>query len=133
MLGFNLLVNKYDRNPDPLKNFPPWISRVPKPDPSVPNCDINLIINGNERPDHNILLQDGVVRPGILVLGLTVGDPLDGVAERLRARGVTVVREADLGASKWACLAAKVLPSPGADTLFLEDREGTLVRLWPRQ
>ena len=135
-LGFNLLVNKYDRNPDPLKNFPPWISRVPQADPSAPNCDITLIINGNEPSEENILIQGGVVRPGILVLGLTVNAavvPMDTVAERLRARGVTVVPEAALATSKWACLAAKVLPSPAGTTLFVEDRDRTLLRLWPQQ
>ena len=34
MLGFTLLVNKYDRNPDPLKNNPPWISRIASEDPN---------------------------------------------------------------------------------------------------
>ena len=130
-LGFNLLVNKYERNPDPLKNFPPWISRTPSDDPAKPNCDINLIVNGNERPAENILLAGGCVRPGIVVVGFTVSAPLDAVEERLRARGVHVVRESSLGQSKWACLQDKVLLNGAHGSLFLEDREGTLLRLWP--
>ena len=131
-LGFNLLVNKYERNPDPLKNFPPWIARTPTADPAQPNCDINFIVNGNERPTENILWAGGRVRPGILAVGFTVSAPLGEVEARLRAQGVSVVHESALGASKWACLQDKVvLNAAHGGSLFLEDREGSLLRLWP--
>ena len=43
-LGFNALVKQYEPNPDPLKNFPPWITRTPA------GVDINFIINANVAP-----------------------------------------------------------------------------------
>jgi hypothetical protein len=49
-----------------------------------------------------------------------------------QAKGVHVVKEMDLGQSKWACLTNKILPSPQQNTLILEDREHTLIRLWPK-
>ena len=112
-------------------------------DPSQPNCDINLIINANERvipgEKENILWVDGVVRPGLFVLGLNVntnpdqgGMPINTIETRLKDKGVHVVTESQLASSKWACLKDKILPSPAGNTLFLEDRECTLLRLWPQ-
>ena len=83
--------------------------------------------------------MNGVVRPGLFVLGLNVntnpdlgGLPLSTIETRLKEKGVHVVAEGQLATSKWACLKDKVLPSPDGNTLFLEDRECTLMRLWPQ-
>ena len=115
----------------------------PGEDPSQPNCDINLIINANEKVtpgvNENILFVNGVVRPGLFVLGLNVntnpeqgGVSMSTIETRLKSKGVHVVAERDLASSKWACLKDKILPSADGNTLFLEDRECTLMRLWPQ-
>lgn len=87
-LGFVYNVGRYEANPDPLKNFPPWIQRT------VSGCDINLIINANELVSENILLAGGV-RPGIVYACFTVAD-IDSAEQRLREQGVIVARERDL-------------------------------------
>ena len=52
-LGFIYEIKKYEKDPNPLKNFPPWISRT------ATHVDNNFIINANLSPGYNILSKDG--------------------------------------------------------------------------
>ena len=129
MLGFNQLINHYEPDPDPLKNFRPWISRAPTD--AERGCEINLIINANIRAvEENILLSEGKVRPGIIYVGFKVADI--ALAEKnLRAAGAKVTREDEVADSpRLRCLVGKFLPSPpGKTSFFLEDEEYNLLRI----
>ena len=119
-LGFIKCVNKYEANPDPLKNNPPWISRT------ISGCDINFIINANESPDENILIANGIVRPGIVYATFSVADVF-AAETGLKAAGVHVVREEDIASSKWACLSQKFIPT--GHSIFIEDDDHNILRL----
>lgn len=123
MLGFNRLVNKYEPNPDVLKNFAPWITRTDY------RCDINLIINNTENPPENILIANGCVRPGIVYFTVYVEDCM-AAAEKLREAGVNVATEAEIPShGKWSCLRDKILPTEGGLSVFLEDTDFNIIRL----
>lgn len=122
-LGFVRQISRYELNPDPIKNFAPWITRTAK------NCDINFIPNCNVDPTENILTAGGVLLPGILFPAYTVDDT-EEAERRLRARGVTVVREGDLaGSTVLQALAGKVVPSIDGKSIFLLDLDSNIIRL----
>ena len=129
MLGFNQIIKQYEHNPDPLKNFAPWITRSSID--SGHGCEINFIINANiPAVKENILLAGGIVRPGIVYVAFKVSDII--TAERnLRAAGAKVTREDEVhSSSRLACLAGKFVPSsPGRTSFFLEDEEFNLLRI----
>ena len=129
MLGFNQIIKHYEPNPDPLKNFAPWITRSPTD--SDHGCEINFIINANIPAEkENILLAGGIVRPGIVYVAFKVPDIV--TAERnLRAAGAKITREDEVESSpRLASLKGKFLPSsPGQTSFFLEDEEFNLLRL----
>jgi len=122
-LGFLQNVNTYEANPEPLKNFPPWISRT------FTGCDINFIINANENPDENILLAGNCIRPGIVFVAFSV-DNLDQAEENLKSAGVYVVKEEEIAMSRTlSCLHNRFLPSLNGKSLFLQDPDKNVVRL----
>ena len=122
-LGFMRHVARYEPDPEPLKNFPPWIARTNT------GVDINLIINANRSPEGtNILWKDGVVRPGILWATWEVAD-VKAAEVALRAAGVVCVSEAAMASSHLKCLAPKMVPSADGNTVFVEDQDLNLYRL----
>jgi len=136
-LGFHRLVNKYEANPDPLRNMPPWVTR------SAAGADINLIINANTPAPaaeaggegaENVLLAGGRVRPGILypAFAIAEGDAA-AVAARLREGGVDAAVDADLLAGgAWGDFPAAALRAlEGGPTVLVRDLNGSVIRLVP--
>ena len=121
-LGFIQEVMKYEHNPDLIKNGPPWISRT------MSGIDINFIINANESVTENILVADGVVRPGIIYACYTVAD-IASSAIALQNAGVSVVFDEELSTSKLSMLANTTVRYPEGMSLFLQDDDHNLLRL----
>lgn len=121
--GFNLLYKKYEPNPEPLKNFPPWISK------SINGVFINLIINSNTPVTENILIANQVVRPGILYPGYVISEDLQEVAKKLQEAGVFVMHEEDLSTSKFQCFINRFIPCNNG-SLFVEDEDLNIIRLF---
>lgn len=123
-LGFNNEVTRYEVNPNPLKNFAPWISRT------ATNVDINFIPNANFVPEANALLAGGTVVPGIVFVSVSVSD-LDSTEAHLKEVGAAVVRDDQLAQSplEWAVLAGKLpVPAEGR-SLFVMDADRNIMRL----
>ena len=138
VLGFNKLVRRYEPNPEPLKNNPPWVTRT------AHGCDINWIINCNTpvpeagEQEENILCEGGVLKPGILYAGFAIDEPdVAAAAQRLRAAGAVCCLDSELGTAAGAA-AVGALPAGvvralegGPTTLLLRDLNGNLLRLVP--
>lgn len=127
-LGFNKMIRDYEPNPEKLKNGSPWITRA---ESESGHCEINFIINANEEATkENILLANGIVRPGIIYTAFQVED-VARAEQNLFAAGARVTREEDVKNSpRLACLVGKFQPSPpGKTSFFLEDDEFNLLRI----
>lgn len=134
-LGFVKLVKKYEPNPEPLKNMPPWIARTHT------HCDINLILNCNTvapeagEQTENTLLEGGVIRPGILYTGYEIAETAEVAIRRLRAAGVDAILDAELFAAepvRWGGFpVAAVQPLASGPTVLLRDLNGSVIRLVP--
>lgn len=120
--GFNRKVSTYAPGPDVLKNGRPWIVRTET------GVDMNFIINANMKSDQNILIKDGIVRPGVVYAGFSVPD-IEATYTALKSGGVYVVREEEVASSKWSCLIGRFKPSlPEHTSLFVEDPDLNLFR-----
>ena len=123
-LGFISLLRVYDANPDPLKNFPPWISSTDT------HCEINFIINANMPPldevDSSILTVGGVSRPGLQYVAFEVADVLAS-KEALINAGVEAVADEDLDTVKWGRGVKATLVKGGS--FFIRDLDGNLLRI----
>ncbi|CAB9510731.1 glyoxalase [Seminavis robusta] len=123
MLGFTQEVFHLEHNPqEPLKNFIPWISRTKET-----LIDINLLINANmpSSSTKNILMVDGVLKPGIIYVAFEVED-VKASQEALKAAGAAVYSEdevASLGLKK------EKLPSVEGHSFFVADPDCNLYRL----
>ena len=130
-LGFNSLVRRYEPNPDPLKNGPPWITRT------AAGCDINWIINANtEIPvageaSENVLVLGGAVKPGILYAAFSIEETdAAAVLARLQANGADARLDTQLAG--WCDLPPDAVRlAGGAPTIMLRDLNGNFVRLVP--
>lgn len=122
--GFVHEVGRYELNPEPLKNFPPWISRTES------QMDINFIVNSNVSEAENILLAGGQLHPGILYVTLAVSD-VDAAEKVLLEAGVPVVRDDALASStaEWRALAGKVYSSDDRKSVFVMDADRNIFRL----
>ena len=109
----------YKIDPEPLKRFPPWISRTQS------GIDINLILNANRPSDNNILLSDGVLKPGFLYAGLEV-ENVKASAEALKKAGVSVYTEDELSSLG---LAKDKIPACNTSSVFIADPDKNLFRL----
>ena len=122
-LGFVHNAKKYQHNEDLIKNGPPWISRTET------HVDINFIINANTQLDHNVLLADGVTRPGIIYAAYEVAD-VEAATHALQSAGIVVTRDADLHAHpSLSCLARNIITPGTGGSIFLEDSNHNLLRL----
>lgn len=131
-LGFKYLVNRYDPNPEPLKNNPPWITR------SQSHCDINFIINCNtpipEGGEHmeGALFAGGRLSPGIIYVGYTIAEDPTVAVSALRAEGVDAILDTDLESHKWGeFLPWVVRVNPVRPTVMVRDLNGNITRLVP--
>lgn len=129
-LGFIQMVSKYEPNPEPLKNFPPWITRT------LSVIDINFIINANMFSSPNILIKDNKVRPGIVYVTYGVKNLDDAYKKLKHEGGVYIVLEKELSTSKFACLQNKILFVSDVDgsnqelgSCFMEDDDHNIIRL----
>mmetsp|Transcript_42876 Transcript_42876/g.85981 ORF Transcript_42876/g.85981 Transcript_42876/m.85981 type:complete len:274 (+) Transcript_42876:156-977(+) len=93
-LGFSKVTMKYELEADSIKNFRPWI--VQTEHGKGQECDINLILNCTNTSCGNALLTKDGVLPGILYVAFQVED-VAAAAAALRANGVEVVEDADVG------------------------------------
>jgi catechol 2,3-dioxygenase-like lactoylglutathione lyase family enzyme len=128
--GFNYVVNKYEANPDPLKNMPPWITRTKHA------CDINFIVNCNsEIPDtgeatENILFADGILRPGIIYPTLEIGQDIHTAFDALKTHGIDVKLDTEFCSDPWGHFpSSAVRVYEDKPTLFVRDLNGNIIRL----
>lgn len=133
-MGFNALVNKYEANVEPLKNFAPWITRT------AAGCDINFIPNCNSdvpaagEAAENALYEGGAVRAGILYVAYEIAEDAATAVAALRAVGADAVLASEVAGAWPAFAASTVLPhADAAATVLLRDLNGTIVRLVPRK
>ena len=112
-------VMTYKIDPEPLKRFPPWISRTQS------GIDINLILNANRPSDNNILLTNGVLKPGFLYAGLAV-ENVQASTEALKKAGVSVYSDDEMSALG---LAKDKIPACDGPSVFIADPDMNLFRL----
>lgn len=131
-LGFVYLVNKYDANPDPLKNMPPYITRTKN------GCDINFIINCNTpipelgEATENILFADSLLRPGIIYTTLEIEEDIFVSLDALKSNGVDAILDYDLlssSSSSWGEFPISALRIEKIPSILLKDLNGNVFRL----
>ena len=110
---------KYDHDPEPLKRFRPWISRTQS------GMDINFLLNANQPNDVNILLSNGILKPGILYAGLGVED-VEASKEALKKAGVSVYSDDEISALG---LKKDKIPNCATPSAFIADPDLNLFRL----
>lgn len=132
--GFEFLVNKYEANPEPLKNMPPWITRTRH------GCDINFIINCNTIiPDagestENILFAGGLLRPGIIYPTFEIEEDVLIALSNLQTNGIDAILDTELkSGSPWGEFpSSAVRLFDTKSTLLVRDLNGNIIRLITR-
>ena len=132
-LGFIYLINKYEANPDPLKNMPPYVTRTKY------HCDINFIINCNTSiPDNgesteNILFDKGIVRPGIIYATYEIDEKDIMISYNiLKTNGIDVILDTELlsTSTSWGEFPVSVLKvDMEFPSILLRDLNGNIFRL----
>ena len=135
-LGFGAKCRTYEPNPDPLKNFPPWVTASVTPTSRV---DINWIINANTPPlalpggaagEGNVLCQGGALRAGILYAAFGIREEAGGVCAALQAAGVDCILDTELAAgAQWADFPRDAVYVGEQASVLVRDLCGNYVRL----
>ena len=134
--GFTELTKWYVPNVDPMKNFPPLITRSPS------GCEINFIPNCSSKPPaagegaEGALTANGKLAPGILYVGVEIEGDWSVAFAKLKANGIDVTTDSEIVSAKkpWGDfpLGTRALcASGGAPTLLVRDLNGSLWRLIP--
>ena len=132
MMGFTAIVNKYEVNPDPLKNFSPWVTRTPS------SCDVNFIPNCNSaipaegEETECALWEGGVLRTGILFVAYTIAEDITTALTALRSAGADVKLDTEIvnDGHKWGNFPSQIIHLlPSGPTIMLRDLNGNIIRL----
>ena len=124
VLGLNDVIMKYDLDPEPKKNFRPWIIRTQHGRDSG-EIDINLILNATTTGE-NVLLSDGQdPLPGIVYAAYVV----DSIDEALQSIDPSDIARTENDLKKWGIPPKFYIPNAGKKSCFVRDFDKNIFRL----
>jgi hypothetical protein len=136
-LGFSSLVRRYEPDPNPLKNMPPWLTASITP--AGERVDINWIINSNmggggDEAEKNILTHGGTLKSGILFAAFEILETdAAAVCASLKTAGVDAILDTEIAAGvAWGDFPSRALALfPGRPTILVRDLNANLLRFVP--